>query len=1091
AETLAAMRGGADAVYQAVLFDGTWLGYADFLQRVDGPSALGDFSYEVADTKLARRVKAGTLLQLCVYSEQLACLQGVMPEKMHVVLGGMDRQSFALSDFTAYHRRVKSRFEEFVRTARVQLSAGQPVATYPDPVEHCAVCRWLDTCLDQRHRDDHLSLVAEMRRDQTRKLGLAGIQTVAALAASQPGAPVRGIGTKPLERLRHQARLQVLGRLTGELEYDPIPEDPELPGRGLRALPLPSPGDLFFDMEGDPFVAEGGLEYLFGVLEVVDGAERFQPFWAHDRSEEKVAFERFVDLVMDRLVQHPDLHVYHYASYEPSALKRLAGIHVTREEEVDRILRGDVLVDLYQVVRQGVRVATESYSLKKLEPLFMPARHDAIQDAASSIARYEEWIRHPDPGILEAIADYNRADCVSTRKLRAWLEERRLEVAARLGRELGRRERRDPEPSKGQSEAEAQTAALVQAVMEGVPDLQHDRTPEQHVRWLLAQLLGWHRRENRVEWQDYYRRCGLAEDLLVEDSAAIGGLEYEGVVGTVAKSDVHRYRFEPQDNKILVGKEVHDAARRKSAGKVHAIDNEHGLLDLRRGKKSKKPHPRAVVPTAPIFTTEQREAIARVARWVLTNGIDAPGPYRAIRDLLLRNPPRRRTVAPREGVIGVAADPREARSELKESLTASGELPLTAALRLVRELDGGCLPVQGPPGSGKTYAGAAMILELVATGKVVGVTGYSHSVIRNLLEELCRQAGQRNLQVRIVQKAEEDDACVSPMVECIETNEEVEVALDAGRMDVVAGTAWLFARAQMEGRLDTLFVDEAGQVSLANVAAVAGAARNLVLLGDPQQLAQPSKGSHPPGAELSALEHVLDGRATMPPGLGLFLETTRRLHPKVCTFVSEVVYEGRLTAEPFCGRQDLAEVANVSGVGPRDGSEPTGAISARARAITLGGTGLRYLPVEHAGNRSVSTEEVEIVRAAAMSLLGRSWTDQRGDTRPLEPADILVLAPYNAQVAALAHEVPKGVRVGTVDKFQGQQAPVAFYSMASSSAEDLPRNMEFLYSLNRLNVAVSRAQGLAVLICSPKLLDVRCRTPQQMRLANALCRFVE
>jgi uncharacterized protein len=285
-------------------------------------------------------------------------------------------------------------------------------------------------------------------------------------------------------------------------------------------------------------------------------------------------------------------------------------------------------------------------------------------------------------------------------------------------------------------------------------------------------------------------------------------------------------------------------------------------------------------------------------------------------------------------------------------------------------------------------------------------------------------------------------------------------ALVGDEVDVVAGTSWLWAREQMRNTVDVLFVDEAGQKSLADVVAVSGAAKSIVLLGDPQQLAQPSKGSHPAGAEVSALEHLLDGADTMPDDLGLFLETTHRMHPKVCAFISEIAYDGKLHSEPNLERQSV------------DGE-----------------AGLRWVPVEHEGNRTASPEEAKRVGELIDDLVGSKWTDKTGKTRKLKLDDVLVVAPYNAHVACLQQHLPEGARIGTVDKFQGQEAPVTIYSMATSTADDAPRSMEFLYDLHRLNVAVSRAKALSILVCSPQLTRVLCRIPNELRLANALCRY--
>jgi uncharacterized protein len=383
-------------------------------------------------------------------------------------------------------------------------------------------------------------------------------------------------------------------------------------------------------------------------------------------------------------------------------------------------------------------------------------------------------------------------------------------------------------------------------------------------------------------------------------------------------------------------------------------------------------------------------------------------------------------------------------------------------------LSGGWLAVQGPPGSGKTYLGAEVVVELVRLGRKVGVTANSHRVIGHLLDSVAARAAEKGVAVRIGQKPDRSGDCTSDAAEPYEDYGELLAALGSGEVNVVGGTAWLWSRPEFAEAVDVQVIDEAGQLSLANAVAVSGAVRSLVLLGDPQQLDQPLQGTHPPGAEASALGHILDGKSTMPPGMGLFLERTRRLHPDLCRFTSEAFYEGRLASEPWLARQDLAG----SGV--------------------LDGTGVRFVSVPHEGNRNDSPEEAAVVAGLIGELLaaGGTWTDAEGRRHELSLDDVLVVAPYNAQVAEIARTLP-GVRAGTVDKFQGQEAPVSLYSMATSSPEDAPRGMEFLYSLNRLNVATSRARCLAVVVANPDLIRVRARTPRQMQLANALCRFIE
>ncbi len=1074
AATTAALRRGDPLIYQAALFAGGWMGRADFLLRVEEPSDLGAWSYEVYDTKLAHHATAGAILQLALYSDLLAGIQGKSPVRMHVALGGSAHplESHRVADYQAYYRRVKRLFEDFVAT---RAPAARP-ATRPDPVEHCDVCRWGFACAQERRRTDDLSRVAGITSRQRRGLREHGVATRRALAAALLPLPrIEGSHADSVARVREQARLQVEGEDSGRALYEILDparteEGALAPNLGLLALPEPSPGDLFLDMEGDPFAFEAGIDYLFGVIEPgpkddpkeSNAQPTFHAFWSRDAdgrvslAAEKRAFEALIDLVMERRARDPSLHVYHYASYEPAALGRLMGRHATRELEVDMLLRGDVLVDLYRAVRQGVRASVESYSIKKLEPLYGFERTVDLRDAGSSLVAFATWMetaeeKGGDEETLSRIAGYNRDDCLSNWRLRAWLEERRGELAARLGGALPRPEAKSGEASEDLSDHMQQVRDAEERLTAGLPD--SERSPEQQARWLLAQLLSWHRREDKAAyWRYFYLRDDLTDEERIEEPEPIGGLTYVGVVDQRKRSLVHRYRFPAQEHDIGVGRQVTDPVTERSPGEVVAVDNAAGTIDLKRGADNPAPHPTSLVPELVVRSPEQQASLLRTARWVSDHSIDAPGPGQAGRELLLRR-------APRVGQV-VGAE-----------LATAGEPAGDAARRLVLALDGGCLAIQGPPGSGKTTIGAEMIVDLVERKRRVGVTANSHKVIAHLLHCVVEAAEKRGVRVRIGQKPGEDGDGACEGAEILDSNRALRSALAEGDVDVAGATAWAWSRPEFEGLLDTLFVDEAGQVSLANVLAVAPAGRNLVLLGDPQQLNQPLKGSHPPGAEKSALEHLLGDATTMPPDLGLFLDRTWRLHPDICTFTSEVFYDSRLECRPGLERQRVLAPGTPG---------------------TLAGSGVRYLPIVHQGNDRDSAEEADFVKRLVQELLdsGATWINAKGDPEPLDLEQILVVTPYNAQVRLLADTLP-GLHVGTVDKFQGQQAPIAIYSMASSSAEDAPRGMEFLYSLNRLNVATSRARCVAVVVSSPELGRVRCRTPRQMRLANALCRFVE
>ena len=1058
AETLAAMEDGVDVIYQATFFDGRWRGHADFLVRVETPSRLGSWSYEIADTKLSRRVKAAAIIQMCVYAEGLERLQGTQPEHVHVVTGDGTSHPHRLADYSAFFRTAKRRFETRV------FGNGNTPPTYPEPVDHCAVCVWYPMCMDRRRKDDHLSLVAGMSRLHEERLRDDHLPTLTLLAELPPDRRVAEMNPRPLTRLREQARLQLAGRRSGSLLYELIPPLEDEAGRGLAALPEPSPLDAFFDIEADPWAMDGGLEYLLGVVEQVDGEPVYRALWAHDRASEKAAFEAFVDLVIAQLDRDPAMHVYHYAPYEPTAVKRLMQRHATREDEVDRLLRGGVFVDLYQVVRQGIRASVESYSLKKIEKFYLPEREGPVTEAGFSVVQYEEWLATGEQRLLDELAAYNRDDCVSTFRLRSWLEDLRAGAIATEGWSLPRPHPEDGQASEQLAARQAETKARVDALTRDLPVDAAERTVEQQGRWLLAQLLDWHRREEKPAWWLWYDLLGKAPEELVESADAIGDLRYVDEIGQSKKSVIQRYSFDPaQDYKIKVGDKPLSPAddadlRPRSAGEVVALDDVAGTIDLVRGLARADEHPRALLPGAPFGGGAMRDALGRIADWVIEHGIGGPGPYRAVRELILKAPPR--VAGHTDGDV----------------LVGAGEQPIEAARRFAVALDETVLPVQGPPGTGKTWTGARMIVALVGQGRRVGVTAQSHRAISNMLDEVAKAAAEAGLTVRIVQKCDRgEDASTADGVTLTNENGEVEDGLSAGRYDVAGGTSWLFAREEMENQLDVLFVDEAGQASLANVVSMGGCARSFVLLGDPNQLPQVSQGIHPEGAEKSALEHVIGEALTILPTRGLFLPTTYRLHPLVNDYVSEIFYEGRLVPAEANDRQRLGPSA-----------------AGRAGAAVAG---IRYIPVVHDGNSSRSRQEAQAVAGEVGALLGREWTDRNGRRRRLTPDDILVVAPYNAHVQTIRQAVLKStgrlVRVGTVDKFQGQEAPVAIYSMATSSPADAPRDIDFLYSGNRLNVAVSRARSLAMLVCSPELLVVSPRTPEQLRLANALCRLVE
>ncbi len=1057
AATHAAMRAGHAVIVQAPLADGAFTGIADVLLRVEEPSALGAWSYQPADTKLACETKAGTILQLCTYCELLTPLQGTTPHAFRVITPRAEER-YKTADFAAYFRVVRARLAQAVAIA-------PPPNTYPDPVPHCDVCGYRRHCADQRRADDHPSLIAGVRTTQVREMQRQGIATLTSLATCEgalPEPPRRG-RAETFVQLGRQAKLQVAARA---LQIPPVEILPVEAERGLARLPAPSPGDVFLDFEGDPFVgdprlASQGLEYLTGwCVRDGDGGLRYEERWALDGAEEKAACEAFLDEVQARLARDPDLHVFHFGGYEPAALKRLCARHATRGDVLDALLRGRRFVDLHAVVREGLRVGVERYGLKELEVLHGYSRSLDLRDAGRARRDFELKLelglgRTADPDLCARIGIYNREDCESTASLRAWLEAQRDALVA-AGTPVPRPVPGATEPSEAVGARDQRIADLQSALRADLPadPTQHDA--EQGARALLASMLGYFRQEEKNAWWEHFRLRELPPDERRDEREMLAGLEFVEVLPKVGKQrhPRHRFRFPPQDTAIDVGDTVYYTADEDPAGRdgstsvtVDGLDLGARTVDLTLGRTTAAQPPRSVFKKQVFGATRIESALLAFADDVLAHGLADDTRLPAARALLLRRPPRRRTG---EG-----------------PLHHPTESSLDAARRLCADLDRGLLAIQGPPGTGKTYTGARAIVALAKAGKTVGVTAVSHKVIDNLLVAVRAAAAEAGVLLRLVHK---DEAETAGGIEYFDSGQMALDAITPGT--IVGGTAWLWAGDDAADRLDYLFIDEAGQMALAQALAVSRAARNLILLGDPQQLDQPTRGAHEGGADVAALVHVL-GReqATLRPDQGLFLEQTFRLHRSLCAFTSPLYYDGRLVPH-----DDDATHRRLHG-GPFEGAGPF------------------LVEVDHADNQASAEVEVDAVEAIVQALLrsDTQWADKRGARRPLTPHDILVIAPYNAQVGLLRRRLAAhGVTaVGTVDRFQGQEAPVVVYSCTSSSPQDAPRGMDFLYDPHRFNVATSRAEGAVIVVASPALFVPECRTPAQMRKANGLCRYRE
>lgn len=1070
----------AEVVYQAAFATGEFVGFADFLVREPDGGDGGPRPWIVQDTKLARRARVTALMQLAAYVDQLDRLGVARSDEVQLLLGDGGTSTHRVDDLLPVFALRRTRLRVLIADRRVDLGAAGPVVPWGDPRGDLAVvaCGRCATCEIEvvAHRD--LLLVAGMRPVQRDRLQSGGIPTIDALATAP--APPQGMSVDTFVSLRTQARLQLESPAgDGVGGEHVVPTFEVVAPKALGVLPRPDHGDLFFDFEGDPLYTEGdreqwGIDYLFGW---VDTRERYGALWAHTFDEERAALERFLDMVTVRREQFPDMHIYHYAPYEPTHLLTMAARYGVRESDVDRLLRDGVFVDLYPMVRRALRVGSRSYSIKKLEPLYMgdEVRTSDVQRGDDSIVKYVEARALAADGeaeaaqrVLDDLADYNRYDCVSTRRLRDWLVER--------AREGGAMPARGAEPDEQAYEPSPRATALQRWAADAAE-------PDATALRLAAAAIDYYPREEKTYWATHFLRLREpvsiwedTRDVIVVDAArsrvvadwhiAESGrgaerrlVEVRGEVAPGSRLTVDAEPFAVYDLPAPFPLEVRPrwihGARRVTVREV--LDDGAIIEEVAVDGATWDTFPLALTPPAPPRAGNQQKSIDAWADAVVAAAPTLPeGPAA---DILRRRPPRTRSgsLAPVTAVDGGAGDDEVA-----------------AIARSVADLDHSYLAVQGPPGTGKTYVGSHVIARLVAErGYRVGVVAQSHATVEHMLDQVIA-AG---VPAARVGKAPKDPGAEHSFTVLPKNGVPAFAAENTAHGFVVGGTAWDFSHEGRipRGSLDLLVIDEAGQFSLASTIAVSLASARLLLLGDPQQLPQVSQGTHPEPVDTSALGWVIDGAEVVPPEFGYFLARTRRMHPAVAGPVSRLSYEGRLAAHPSTALRTLA------------GVEP----------------GLHPVEVRHRGNATASPEEAAAVVDLVTDLVGREWVGADGGAgddavihapRPLRADDIIVITPYNAQQVAVEEALAGAgyadVPVGTVDRFQGKEAVVAILSLAASSGREAPRGLEFLLLRNRINVAISRAMQAAYVLYAPSLLDDLPRTPEGVARLSAFARLV-
>ena len=1077
AKTLRAMNEGANLIYQGLITTKVggfhYESRPDFLVKVDYPSSLGAYSYEPIDSKLSKTTKLEDLFQVLDYADVLESVLGTLPRRVHLFLAGRELVSYRSQAYIEEIRLQKERFGRFVDASKTVSPTGDLFATLdPKPNSRCVLCEWSASCEAYWERSDSLYRVANITKQQVMKLTDAGISTLTELARATPEEALHAMPNGVRETLIAQARAQLktLEEKSGKPYYEIRPDAHEqaLLGKGLGLLPKPSEGDIFFDIEGDPFYKPDGLEYLFGVAYQNQGELEFKAFWGTDPDMERKAFGDLIDFIVDRWNNHPDLHVYHYAPYERSAISKLASRCNYKIFEVDAILRAELLVDLYPAVKGTLILGADSYSLKKVEKLYLDeGRHESVTTAMGSVETFEAWLGSGDQVLLDEIERYNEMDVRSTALLRDFLLDKRDELISQASMFPFRYEGGEAFNDKEKSDREAELERLELALR---AKSENAESPDwQRTYQLCSDLISFHVREDKPIWWRYFNLISPERDVsdYLSDPGCLGGLVKKSQKRD-DKGDVFvTYGFDPRqsfkfnDEKLLDPdleweNQLNPDSRpsKVSVGAPTNIDYARGLIEIKRNSKyPSERDPQNLVGFNYVSTEVIDKAIQRFAARL----IEAEDPSHLADvgvEVLRKDKPR--FALNGQSFVGVtplvkAIGPMDTDDVITET-----------AIRVSELLDHSYLVIQGPPGAGKTFLSAKMISNLVRKGKKVFITALSHSAIDNLLEAAIPMLTDGGLLLRV----EGAKAKKMAGVKYIKSADVASYLQFEGGV-AIGGTIWNGAREELAKGFDYAFVDEAGQFSLANAIALSTNCTNLVLTGDPQQLAQPVTGSHPVGVAGSVLEHLVGGRDVVDDDYGLFLPSTFRMHPLLTNGVSAISYDSKLSSASDLERLELLDASPL----PRHG--------------------LVYIPVEHQGNIYRSQEEVDAAKRVAEFLLQRSWIDKYGRHLEITADQIMVVAPYNAQTNALRSALDGLASVGTVDKFQGREAPFVIVSLSASDGESSSRGVDFLFSTNRLNVAISRAKVMSIILASPALLETKPGTIDQLELLGAVAKVIK
>ena len=1036
-KTIQAMKEGWEIIHGGWLKKDKWTGEFDFLIiNKELKSKFGDYSYEVIDTKYSNKPKPDHIIQLGMYTYMLENTQGVLPKRFTIILKNMVREDVQVNQVNEFFKIHRENYEKFVGNGVDKQR--------PEKCSFCSTCEWQEECEKIWIKEDNLNQVGGLTKVHLKKLLELKIDTISKLSKQDSKKTLKGFRKEISQRLITQAKLQKEYEKTNVPIHQPNPNN--LNGiKGFNLLPKPSECDLYFDIESvEDHIYPGGLEYLLGIYYIENGKEKFKALWSHNKEEEKKNLIEFFNFTQSHFKKYPKSKIYHYGSYEITALLKLTSFHKVKGIEYDHYLNLDKFVNLLEVNRQGLFISENSYSLKNVEKFYEFKREGDVQRGDASQEYYIEWLETQDQNFLDEIESYNKQDCSSTYQLHQWLlrikpSETSWFVPQKLDEEM---KLRDWEIDMNLYSKKVEKSKI----------------KNKEIKQLISDIIGFYNREDKPAWREFFDRRTKSDEELIDDPECIGNMKVNGKPSPDKRSMIYSYLFEEQDFKLRKSKKTviannQDIEQKDYAGTIVDIDYKKKEVLIKRGTSQGTLPP--ILSIGPNKPQGNDKLILNTYKFI-DSLIDGEKKYKALNDFLEKKYPNIKNIKQGDKII--------------QNNEFDKEIP-----KIISNLNDSYIYIQGPPGTGKTYQAANAITELLKQNKKIAITGLSHKVIHNLLYRVEEMASKKQIEFAGYKRGnlEDDDQIFNG--EFIKTHSKDPIFMDALKEtnsgQIFAGTKFHLASRYYDEQIDYLFIDEAGQVSLADLISIGNIAKNIVLIGDQNQLGQPIKGTHPNKSGQSILDYLLEGKDTIPEDRGIFLNKTYRLHPKINDFISSNFYEDRLICDDRTDRRNITFNKNS----------------------LIKDSGIHFIEMNHENNVQTSIEEFEEIKKLMNQMIGSEY-DDNGNKRKLTVEDFLIISPYNTQVNLLISKLEesniKNPKVGTIDKFQGQEAPITIISMTSSDNETLPRNKEFFFSRNRLNVAISRAQVVSVILFNPKLLDSSPKKIEHIKLMNNFFKFL-